>query len=208
MEFDLETDGLDPNKHAINQIGIRTNKGYEKILTITGNTPEERDDNELCAIDEFFRIVNEIKPDVLTGHNSENFDWNYIIVRCGVLGSDIKEISAPHFKQPIYKKKRKTVLKLGGETEYFNQTIIWGFNITDSLHAIRRAQAIDSNLKSASLKYVSEYINAKKENRVYVPGNKIGFIWADCEHDYAFNDKTGEWYVISVCLHIKARSVV
>lgn len=196
MEFDLETDGLDPKRHAINQIGIRTNKGYEKILTITGDTPEERDDNELIAIDEFFRIVNEIKPDVITGHNSENFDWDYVIVRCNVLGSDIKEISAPHFKQPIYKKKRKTVLKLGGETEYFNQTVIWGFNITDSKHAVRRAQAIDSNLKSASLKYVSEYINAKKPNRVYVPGNKIGDIWADVENDYAFNDATGEWYVI------------
>jgi hypothetical protein len=203
MEFDLETDGLDPYKHAINQIGIRTNKGYEKILTITGDTPEERDDNELRAIDEFFRIVNEIKPDVLTGHNSENFDWNYIIVRCNVLGSDIKEISAPHFKQPIYKKKRKTVLKLGGETEYFNQTIIWGFNITDSLHAIRRAQAIDSNLKSASLKYVSEYINAKRDNRVYVPGNQIGKIWADVENDYAFNNSTGEWYVIDVYNELK-----
>ena len=31
--FDLETEGLNPEIHAINQIGIRTNKGFERIIS-------------------------------------------------------------------------------------------------------------------------------------------------------------------------------
>ena len=34
LQFDLETQGLDPEIHAIDQIGIRTNKGFEKIISI------------------------------------------------------------------------------------------------------------------------------------------------------------------------------
>ena len=38
LQFDLETQGLNPEIHAIDQIGIRTNKGFEKIITITGES--------------------------------------------------------------------------------------------------------------------------------------------------------------------------
>ena len=196
LEFDLETTGLNPEECSIEQIGIRTNKGFEQILTIEGRDEDEKRDNELRAIDQLFQIIKHLQPDVISGHNSENFDWDFIIVRCMMLGSDIKEMSEKYFHQPIYKKKKKTVLKLGGEVEYFNQTIIWGHNMTDSLHAIRRAQALDSNMKKASLKYVAEYAEIKKENRVYVEGKDISKIWNDREN-YAFNNSNGTYYKIS-----------
>jgi len=196
LEFDLETTGLNPQDCSIEQIGIRTNKGFEQILTIEGRDEDEKRDNELRAIDQLFQIINHIKPDVISGHNSENFDWDFIITRCMMLGTYIKEMSEKYFVQPIYKKKRKTVLKLGGEVEYFNQTMIWGHNVTDSLHAIRRAQAIDSNMKKASLKYVAEYSKLKKPNRVYVEGKDISKIWNDRE-DYAFNNANGNYYKIT-----------
>lgn len=197
LQFDLETQGLDPTRHRIDQIGIRTNKGFEKILTIVGDTNEERDKNELMAIIEFIEILAKLKPDVIAGHNSENFDWNFIIVRCQVLGTTLEEISQAYFKYPIYKRKKESTLKLGGEVEYFKQTIMWGHNIVDSLHAVRRAQAIDSSMKSANLKYVTKYLNLKKQNRVYVPGDKIGEIWRVTSPSYAFNDENGDWYQIS-----------
>jgi len=196
LEFDLETTGLDPTTDSIEQIGLRSNHGFEQIISITGYTEEEKRDTELRALDQFFQIVHKLKPDVITGHNSENFDWNFIIVRCQMLGTDIAEMSDKYFEIPIYKKKRKTALKLGGEVEYFNQTMIWGHNTTDSIHAVRRAQAIDSNMKKASLKYVSEYSKLKKPNRVYVPGDKISTIWNDTDNDYAFNDSNGDWYLV------------
>ena len=42
MEFDLETEGLDPTKDSISQIGIRTNKGFEKILPVIGEGEEKK----------------------------------------------------------------------------------------------------------------------------------------------------------------------
>ena len=191
--FDLETQGLNPRIHAIDQIGMRTNKGFEKIITITGEG-EERKINELKAIDEFLRTIAIEKPDIIAGHNSENFVWDFLIVRCEVLGTSFADMSLKYFKHPIYKKKKESILKLGGEMEYYRPTIAWGFSVLDSLHAVRRAQALDSNMKSASLKYATKYLDLKKPNRVYVPGNIITKTWNVMSDNYAFRDTDGDWY--------------
>ena len=195
--FDLETQGLNPRIHRIEQIGIHSNRGYDKVLSVEGNTKEELDSNELKAIEEFLKILAELKPDTVVGHNSENFDWDFLIVRCEQLGVDFSELSTKYFKHPIYKKKKEAVLKLGGEVEYYYPTIMWGHNVLDSLHAARRAQAIDSNMKSSNLKYVTKYLNLKKENRVYVPGDKITSTWNVQDKVYGFCDKDGDWYKVT-----------
>lgn len=195
--FDLETQGLNPKVHRIEQIGIHTNKGYDRVIAIEGDTEEELDKNEINGIEEFLKILSEIKPDTIVGHNSENFDWDFLMVRCQMLGYDFSELSLKYFKHPIYKKKKEAVLKIGGEIEYYFPTIMWGHNILDSLHAARRAQAIDSNMKSSNLKYVTKYLNLKKQNRVYVPGNKITSTWAVKDKVYGFCDKDGDWYRIT-----------
>lgn len=195
--FDLETQGLNPKRHRIEQIGIHTNRGYDKVISVEGTTKEELDRNEIEAIREFLEILADLKPDTVVGHNSENFDWNFFIVRCEVLGVDFSEMSLEFFKHPIFKKKKETVLKLGGEVEYYYPTIMWGHNILDSLHAARRAQAIDSNMKSSNLKYVTKYLNLKKQNRVYVPGDKITSTWNVQEETYGLCEDDGDWYRVT-----------
>ena len=82
---------------------------------------------------------------------------------------------------------------MGPEMEYYEQTHMWGYNIMDVSHAVRRAQAINSSIKSWSLKYITKYSNAAKENRVYVPGDKIGKTFADKENEYWFSESNGTW---------------
>ena len=197
MSFDLETEGLNPKKHHISQIGIRTNKGYEKIITITGATKEEKERNELEAIKEFVAIIAQEKPDVIFGHNTENFDWDFIIVRCQQYGVDFQQLSGQYLREGIYKQKRPTTLKLGGEVETYYATVMKYFNVVDSLHAVRRAMATDSSFESANLKYATKYLHLNKANRVYVPGNLIDSTWLVTEPLYAFNDNNGDWYKIS-----------
>lgn len=203
--FDLETEGLDPSRHRILQVGIRFNrpietkngkKEYQQIFSLKGTTNEEKNVYELELIKVMIKMIQVYRPDITTAHNGENFDWWYIIERCKVLGTTIEELSKPFFNGDVIKKNnRETVLKLGGEMETFYQTIIPNTVVTDSLHAVRRAQALDSNMEKADLKYVTKYSKIVKPNRVYVPGDRISTTWKDTNPHYAFNDTDGDWYL-------------
>ena len=196
MEFDLETEGLEGDKHRISQIGIRTNRGYEQIIPILGEG-DEKSANEITGLDQFFRIVRQIDPDILTGHNIENFDLWFIDERLKQRDSSLEKFTEhlfPH--RGIYRSNKQKVLKLGGEMEYYFPTIMWGTTITDSLFAVRRAQAINSNIKKADLKYITKFAKLNKPNRVYVPGKVINSTWADEKKRYAHNDLNGHWFKI------------
>ena len=197
MQFDLETEGLNPQKDCISQIGIRTNKGYGKIIPVIGEG-EEKLKNEVKALEEFFLIIKEIQPDVISGHNTENFDWYFIDERLKLRESSLEKFTEnifPH--RGIYKSNKQKVLKLGGEMEYYVPTIMWGTNITDSLFAVRRAQALNSNIKKADLKYITKFAKLNKPNRVYVPGKIINDTWSDTSETYAHNDVNGKWFHIT-----------
>ena len=191
LSFDLETTGLDPKQHRIFQIGVKDNRGFQHILSIDGETRRELRKREAEAITTFFKIIHHLKPSIIAGYNSENFDWNFIITRCKILNIDITKIAKTLGKIPFYRKKQS--LKMGPEMEYYEQTVMWGYNIMDVYHAVRRAQAINSSIKQAGLKYITKYSNASKENRVYVDGDKISKIWHDEESKYWLNDDNGEW---------------
>jgi DNA polymerase elongation subunit (family B) len=191
LSFDLETTGLDPYNSRIFQIGTKDNRGFQHILTIEDGDEEVVNSREREAITTFFQIITHLKPAIVAGYNSENFDWYFIVTRCEVLGLDIKKIAKTLGSIPFYRKQQ--TLKMGPEMEYYEQTHMWGYNIMDVSHAVRRAQAINSSIKSWSLKYITKYSNAAKENRVYVPGDKIGKTFADKENEYWLNEGNGEW---------------
>lgn len=202
MSFDLETEGLDTEHDRIKQLGIQFNRpfhnfpnGFKKIFSLTGNTKDEKDKNELEIIKNFFRAIKTLQPDVVCGHNIENFDINMLIGACKRLGTSFEAISEEILGEPARKDKKTSNLKLGGEMEKFYQTIIPGVIVTDSLHAVRRAQALDSNMMQADLKYATKYAGLVKQNRVYTPGNKIDDILTDTVQHYAFNNTNGDWYI-------------
>lgn len=191
LQFDLETAGLDASRHEIFQIGIKDNRGYEMILETKGDTPKERRDSERNNIVEFFKIIHRLKPDLITAYNSENFDWPFIERRCERLSITFEDVVKT--LNPNVKIKRKdSQLKLGQETINYLQTYMWGYNVLDISHAVRRAQAINSDIKQWTLKYITKFSKVAKQNRVYVPGDKINSTWADTR-DYWFNDENGSW---------------
>jgi DNA polymerase elongation subunit (family B) len=202
LQFDLETHGLLASKDAIFQIGVRDNRGLEGVLETIGDTDKERRDSERENIQKFFQIIDVVKPDIIAGYNSENFDWQFIFDRAERLYMDVTELAITLNR--LHKIKRKdATLKLGGESESYKQTMMYGYNIIDIAHAVRRAQAINSEIKGWGLKYITQYSGIAKANRVYVPGDKIHSTWKDTVNQYAFNDTNGDWYIISDRIPLK-----
>jgi DNA polymerase elongation subunit (family B) len=185
--FDLETTGLDPNTEKIFLIGCKTNKGYEKLIEIEINDPE----SEKNGIIQFFNEIDAIKPTIIGGYNSANFDWYFIFKRCQILGIDIENIAKTLKKdKQIYVTEQ--ILKLGNEVERYIQTNMFGYSIIDINHSTRRAQAIDSDMKFTRLKYVCKYNDVAKSNRVYIVGENIGKYWKS-DKKYYFDDKSGSY---------------
>lgn len=202
FQFDLETEGLFASKHGIFQIGVRDNRDMEYVLETLGDTAKDKRDSERDNIEKFFKIIDIIKPDMITGYNSENFDWPFIFERAERLNIPITELAITLNRISKIKRKPST-LKLGGETEAYHQTHMYGYNIIDISHAVRRAMAINSEIKGWGLKYITQYSGIAKPNRVYVPGDKINSTWKDLS-PHAFNDKNGDWYKITEKNPLKA----
>lgn len=186
--FDIETTGLDPETSRIFLIGMKDNAegNFEKLQATNLD-----DDSEREAIQMFFKFIDIRKPTIIGGYNSANFDWAFIWRRAEILGLDMKEIAYTLNKNYNITKNTQN-LKLGGEVETFDQVSMFGYSIIDIIHSARRAQAIDSDMKSAALKYVCKYNKIAKKNRVYVEGGLIHKIWGSTD-TYYFDEKTGSY---------------
>jgi DNA polymerase elongation subunit (family B) len=183
--FDLETTALEPKDGRIFMIGMKTNKGFQKVIECSD------EDQERKGIIEFFRIIDEIKPSIIGGYNSANFDWFWIFERAKALNLDLKKIvKTLNHNQSI--KQSENLLKLANEVERYNQVGMWGYNIIDIIHSVRRAQAINSSIKSAGLKYITKYIDAEAPDRVYIPHEDIGSMYSKKE-EYWLNLTNGKF---------------
>ena len=185
LVFDLETTALEPKDGRIFMIGIKTNKGFKKVIECAD------EDQERKGLVEFFKIIDKIKPSIIGGYNSANFDWFWIFERAKALNIDLKKIvKTLNNNQSI--RERESMLKLANEVERYNQVGMWGYNIIDIIHSVRRAQAINSGIKSAGLKYITKYIDAEAPDRVYIPHEEIGSMYSKKE-DYWLNVTNGKY---------------
>ena len=180
--FDIETTGLDPLTCNIILIGVKDNRGLNETIPAFG------EDGEKKCIERFFEHIRRLKPTIVAGYNSAFFDWPFILKRAAILGVDVQGLTRIFTNQGI--KEKEGMLKLANEIEPYTQHVIWGFNIIDIAHSVRRAQAINSEIKSWGLKYITKYLEKEKPNRVYVEGNQISKIYLD-DASYYVNPKSG-----------------
>ena len=192
--FDIETTSLDPEDGHIFLIGIKDNRGFRTILDSYDENGQWSEDRERQMIIKFFEVINKLNPSIITGYNSENFDWHYILGRAQLLDLDIEQIGKT--RHPMITLKRKSAsLKLGAELEQYEQTVMWGYNILDTLHRVRQAQALNSNIREAGLKYIAKEAKVERPNRVYVDGLQLGRIWNE-NKKYYYNPTSGQWYLL------------
>jgi DNA polymerase elongation subunit (family B) len=188
--FDLETTALEPKDGRIFMIGMKTNKGFMKVIECKDADDERR------GLVEFFRTIDEIKPSIISGYNSANFDWFWIFERCKALNLDIKKIAISMNGNKTISQK-ESMLKLANEVERFNQVQMWGYNVIDIIHSVRRAQAINSSIKEAGLKYITKYIDAEAKDRIYIDHTSIGPMYAKKE-EYWLNIENGKYKKVGI----------
>jgi len=190
--FDIETTGLKPSVSRVFAIGCKDNKGWSNVKFVD---KLDDDECELELILNFFHNLIKVNPSVILGYNSEDFDFYFLLERLKKLNFDVSTIKTSlNPKRPI--SKINSTLKVGGETKNFSKTNMWGFNVLDVLHAVWRAQAINSEIKEAKLKYIAKKNDVAKENRMYIEkGNEIYKMYSD-NKNYIINSTTNKYELI------------
>ena len=106
-EFDTDHNPIRYKDAEIFQIGIKDNRGFEKILEVSLGTKEERNNSETYIIFKFFEIIEKLNPDTIVGYNSENFDWPFIFTRCELLGLEIEFVAKTRAKNSKIKQRNE-----------------------------------------------------------------------------------------------------
>jgi DNA polymerase elongation subunit (family B) len=170
LQFDLETYSLNPEEGGIFLIAIKDNRGYEQII-------DDASMSEPFLIRELCRIIQERDPDIIENHNIFDFDFPFLINRANIhkikltIGRDGSNIFP-----------KKSTLKAGETTLSFTRYCIRGREVIDTLHAVRRWNAIARELTSEGLKEAAQYFSISNSgefgyNREYIDGDKIGEVW-------------------------------
>ena len=86
LTFDIETFGLRYQIARMFAIGVRDNRGFETILEVE---KLNNDESEIKLIQSFFDLIDKIRPAVISGFNSEMFDFEFILGRAKILKMDM-----------------------------------------------------------------------------------------------------------------------
>lgn len=177
MVFDIETTGLRTKFNRIFAIGIKDNFKYQRVLEVE---KMDDDESEKQLIIDFFDIIQYLKPAVICGYNSEEFDFNFILERAKILGLDLTKIKTT-IDEKFHIKRKNATVKIGGESMRYVSTDIWGTSVIDIMHAVKKTMAINSDIREYGLKYICKFEDIAKPNRTYIHGedNGIGGMWTE-----------------------------
>jgi DNA polymerase elongation subunit (family B) len=191
VTFDIETTGLRWEHDRIFAIGVRDNRGFEKVLEVE---KLDDDDEERKLITKFFNLINKLQPAVISGYNSEMFDYDFILNRGEILGFDPKGIRTTlnGDSNVCIKRIKNASVKFGNSAERYTKTKAWGYTILDILHAVKKTVAVNTDIKNHRLKYICQYEGIAKENRMYIEGSEIGTFWGE-DKVFIINPSTNDY---------------
>jgi DNA polymerase elongation subunit (family B) len=178
VTFDIETTGLRFQVARVFAIGVRDNRGFETILEV--EKPND-DESEIALIQDFFNLIDYLRPAVISGYYSEGFDFDFILGRAKELKMDLSGVPTSLKEEMPLKRRGNVSVKYGNTADKYTATEMWGYSVIDILHATKRTAAVNSDLKETGLKYIAKFEKVARDNRTYIDGedNSIGRFYTE-----------------------------
>jgi DNA polymerase, archaea type len=172
LQFDLETTGLDADRHRIFMVSVRHPNGATEVLEARGDGG--RDVAEAELIRRLVATVAAADPDVIENHNLHGFDLPFLDRRARRLGVPLPlgRIASPGggLRQ---RAARRGMATGSGEEPRRVRFVAPGRELIDTLDAVRRYDFSARELPGHGLKAVARHLGLARPDRVYIPGAEI-----------------------------------
>ena len=167
LQFDLETQGLNPSTDRIFMVSVRDPSGSVTVLEVA----EVSDAGEAALIRELCRVIREMDPDVIENHNLHGFDLPFLNRRAARLGVplDLARIGPPGFRQRAA--SRGVLPDEPGESRV--RLVLPGRELIDTLDAVWRYDFATRELPGHGLKAVAKHLGISGPDRELIRGDQV-----------------------------------
>jgi DNA polymerase elongation subunit (family B) len=167
LQFDLETQGLDPRHDRIFMVAVRDPSGATFLLETQG----KGNAGEAALIRRLVDVVREHDPDVIENHNLHGFDLPFLERRARALGVPLAlgRIGPPGLR------RRAARRGFPGERDDRRRVrlVAPGREMIDTLDAVRHYDFATRELPGHGLKAVARHFGLAGPDRVVIRGDQI-----------------------------------
>ena len=167
LQFDLETQGLDPSRHRIFMVAVRDPSGVLTVLESQGDT----DADEAALLRSLCAAIRDADPDVIENHNLHGFDLPFLNRRAAMLRVplDLGRTGPPGLRQ---RAASRGILpnEQGGARI---RLVIPGRELIDTLDAVWRYDFATRELPGHGLKAVARHLGIAAPDRELIRGDLV-----------------------------------
>jgi DNA polymerase, archaea type len=171
LQFDLETTGLDPERHRIFMVAIRYPSGASEVLEVTG----PGDAPEADLIQRLAERIRAADPDVIENHNLHGFDLPFLDRRSRKLGVPL--VLGRLDRLGVRQRAARRGAARDREERIRIRLVVPGRELIDTLDAVRRYDFATRELPGHGLKAVARHLGLASPDREYVRGDQIYRTW-------------------------------
>ena len=167
LQFDLETQGLNPSVDRIFMVAVCDPSGTVSVLEAKG----DGDAHEAALIRELCGVIRVADPDVIENHNLHGFDLPFLNRRAQKLGVplDLGRLGPPGFRQRAA--SRGVLPDDAGESRV--RLVIPGRELIDTLDAVWRYDFATRELPGHGLKAVARHFGIAAPDRELIRGDLV-----------------------------------
>jgi len=148
-------------------VAISDNRGFRKVL----GSP---DWDEPKLLEAMVRLIQELDPDIIEGHNIFRFDFPYILRRCAMHGVAFaigRDRSEP--------RAFATSIRFAERALDYSALEITGRHVIDTFFQVMTYDVVKRDLPGYGLKEVSKYFGFSPADRTYIDGASITRLWKE-----------------------------